>query len=97
MLSNGLTSARRLLTILSSAPFQPLHVNANKSLAATPRIENEFEPVCEKTNNLGFRPGLTQTGLYSHRSRLEAWNFRCRKERDSTICVAKSTVHLLHS
>ena len=30
------------------------------------------EPVREKTNNLVFRPGLTQTGLYSHRSRLEA-------------------------
>ena len=30
------------------------------------------EPVHEKTNNLGFRPGPTQTGLYSHRSRLEA-------------------------
>ena len=31
-----------------------------------------IEPVHEKTNNLGFRPGPTQTGLYSHRSRLEA-------------------------
>ena len=30
------------------------------------------EPVREKTNNLGFRPGPTQTRLYSHRSRLEA-------------------------
>ena len=30
------------------------------------------EPVHEKTNNLGFRPGLTQTGLYSHRRWLEA-------------------------
>ena len=30
------------------------------------------EPVHEKTNNLGFRPGPTQTRLYSHRSRLEA-------------------------
>ena len=29
------------------------------------------EHVREKTNNLGFRPGLTQTGMYSHRSRLE--------------------------
>ena len=27
----------------------------------------KYEPVREKTNNLGFRPGLTQTGLYSHR------------------------------
>ena len=34
-----------------------------------------FEPVHEKTNNLGFRPGLTQTGLYSHRTLLEAGNF----------------------
>ena len=33
------------------------------------------EPVHEKTNNLGFRPGLTQTGLYSHRTLLEAGNF----------------------
>ena len=30
------------------------------------------EPVHEKTNNLGFRPGPTQTRLYSHRNRLEA-------------------------
>ena len=37
------------------------------------RIHNE--PVREKTNNLGFRPGLTQTGLYSHRTLLEAGNF----------------------
>ena len=26
-----------------------------------------YEPVREKTNNLGFRPGLTQTSLYSLR------------------------------
>ena len=31
-----------------------------------------FEPGREKTGLLGFRPGLTQTDLYSHRSRLEA-------------------------
>ena len=32
-----------------------------------------FEPVhAEKTNNLGFRPGPTQTGLYSHKRWLEA-------------------------
>ena len=30
------------------------------------------EPLHEKTNNLFFHPGPTQTGLYSHRSRLEA-------------------------
>ena len=31
-----------------------------------------IEPMHEKINNLAFRPGLTQTGPYSHRSRLEA-------------------------
>ena len=31
-----------------------------------------FEPVHDKTNNLGFRPGPTQTGLYKHRRWLEA-------------------------
>ena len=31
-----------------------------------------FEPSHEKTNNLSFRQCLIQTGLYSHKSRLEA-------------------------
>ena len=31
-----------------------------------------IEPSHEKTNSLGYRPFLTQTGLYSHSSRLEA-------------------------
>ena len=26
-----------------------------------------YKPVREKTNNLGFQPGPTQTSLYSHR------------------------------
>ena len=30
-----------------------------------------FEPVRDKTNNLGFRPGPTHTDFYSYRSRLE--------------------------
>ena len=29
----------------------------------------------EKTGLQGFRPGLTQTDLYSHRSGTKAWNF----------------------
>ena len=37
-----------------------------------------FEPRSEKTGLRGFRPGLTQTGLYSHRRWLEACNFRFR-------------------
>ena len=31
-----------------------------------------YEPRCEKTCLQGFRPGPTQTGLYSHRRWLEA-------------------------
>ena len=31
-----------------------------------------YEPRCEKTGLRGLRPGLTQTGLYSHRRWLEA-------------------------
>ena len=38
----------------------------------------------------GFRPGLTQTGLYSHRRWLEALTFGFKKKRDCTICVAKT-------
>ena len=48
------------------------------------------EPVREKTNNLGFRPGPTQTGLYSHRKWLEAGSFGFRKKRDCIIHVAKA-------
>ena len=49
-----------------------------------------FEPLSEKTNNLGFRPGLTQISLYSHKSRLEAFDFGLKKKRDCTIRVAKT-------
>ena len=38
-----------------------------------------IEPVREKTNNLGFRPGPTQNGLYSHRKWLGARKFGFRK------------------
>ena len=38
-----------------------------------------FEPVYEKTNNLGFQRGPTQTRLYCHRRWLEAGNFGFRK------------------
>ena len=33
----------------------------------------------EKKQQFGFRPGLTQIGLYSHRRWLEAGNFGFRK------------------
>ena len=51
-----------------------------------------YEPRCEKTGLRGFRPGPTQTGLYSHRRWLEALNFGFTKERDCTIRVAKTKV-----
>ena len=43
-----------------------------------------------KPTILGFRPCLTQTDLYSHRSRLEALNCGFMKKRDCTIRVAKT-------
>ena len=48
-------------------------------------IPSIFEPVHEKTNNLGFRSGLTQTGLYSH-----SLKFRIKEEEKCTIRVAKT-------
>ena len=38
-----------------------------------------FEHVREKNQQFGFRPGPTQTGLYSHRRWLEAGNVGFRK------------------
>ena len=38
-----------------------------------------YEPRSEKTGLWGFRPGPTQTRLYSHRRLLEACNFGFRK------------------
>ena len=36
------------------------------------KLQVSFEPRSEKTGLRGFRPGPTQTGLYSHRRLLEA-------------------------
>ena len=44
----------------------------------------------EKTNDLCFRPGPTQTGLYKHRRWLEAGSFGFRKKRNYTINVVKT-------
>ena len=44
----------------------------------------------EQTGLRGFRPGLTQTDLYSLRSRLEATSFGFKKKRNCTIGVAKT-------
>ena len=55
-----------------------------------PQNKEPDEHVHEKTNNLGFGPGQTQTGLYSHRSWIEPGNFGFRKRRNYTIRVAKT-------
>ena len=52
--------------------------------------EKPIEPRCEKTGLRGFRPGPTQTRLYSYRRWLEAGNFVYWKKRNCTIYVAKT-------
>ena len=59
-------------------PYTP---NEAKHYAHTPigfRLTYIYEPRCEKTGLQGFRPGLTQTGLFNHRRWLEALNFGFR-------------------
>ena len=51
---------------------------------------NSHRPSHEKTNNMGFQPGRTQTEMYNHRRWLEAGNFGFRKYRKCTIRVAKT-------
>ena len=41
-----------------------------------------------RKQTIGFRPGPIQTGLYSHRTWLEAGTFEFRKFRNCTIRVA---------
>ena len=53
-------------------------------------ISMTYEPVRERTNNFGFRPGLIQTELYKHRRWLEALNFGFKKKKDCTNRVAKT-------
>ena len=50
------------------------------------RIE---EPQRENATLRDFRPGVIQTGIYSHRKGLEAWKNGYKKKRDCTIRVAK--------
>ena len=50
-------------------------------------VDRIYEPAHETTNNLGFRPGPTQTGLYSHKNRLVAGNFGFKKKRECKIRV----------
>ena len=57
-----------------------------------------YKPLHEKNNNLGFRPGPTQNGLYSHRRWLEAVNFGFRKPKKLYYpCSANKGADQLHS
>ena len=47
-----------------------------------------YETRHAKTCLRGLRPGKTQTGLRSHRSLLESWNFGYRNKRYYTIQAA---------
>ena len=49
----------------------------------------EFEPVREKTDKFGFRPGPTQTRLYSHSLKLKARILDISR-RGIVLCLAKT-------
>ena len=66
-----------------------MHLNDSHA-TSTSTFHRINEPMHEKTNNLGFRPGPTQTRLYSHGIKLEAENFVFKKKRNCTIRVAKT-------
>ena len=70
---------------LQAGPF--LYMGKSK---AFPHSMISFGPRRKKTGLRGFQTGKTQTGLYSHRSRLAASNFGFKKKRNCTILVAKT-------
>ena len=49
-----------------------------------------IEPRHEKTCLWGWRPGKTQTGLFSSRDQLGSWNIEFRKKRYYTIKAANN-------
>ena len=51
--------------------FAYAKAKAQISSAVTAQLIRQYEPRREKTGLRGFRPGATQIGLYSHRSRLD--------------------------
>ena len=51
---------------------QQSFAHSDQSIRCQHPNKNINEPRCEKTGLRGFRPGPTQTGLYSHRRWLEA-------------------------
>ena len=64
-----------LCNLLAVVPENLKEVCGGEQLVCWTVVNFEYEPVHEKTNNLGFRPGQTLTRLYSHSIKLEAGNF----------------------
>ena len=56
----------------SRSPKLPEKVNGKVIIKAPEYADKTNEPRSEKTGLRGFRPGPTQTGLYSYRRWLEA-------------------------
>ena len=77
--SQNLWEAETLITVLVRPSF--VHQKYYQTLC---------EPRFEKTGLRGFRPGPTETGLYSSRRWLEACKFVYKKKRDCTIYLAKT-------
>ena len=79
------------LNLIASIPSPSIFISNGRILRAELDTQLQFEPVHEKTNNLGFRPGSTQTGLYSHRRWLEGsdqlYGYR---EADLRLCFRLS-------
>ena len=50
------------------------------------------EPLHEKTNNLGFRPGLAQIDLYSHRREGYGYKYSCAPNE----CPQRQNLHTLY-
>ena len=67
-----------------------VYVEAWPHFSLLTNMSTQYEPRRQKTGLRGFRPGPTQTGLYSCWRWLETWNFGSRKQRYCTIQVAKT-------
>ena len=74
--NSGLFTDLEQLDLVSCRDSDTVHVFYVKSGQKAPNdiisnVVGIYEPRCEKNGLQGFRPGQTQTGLYSHRSWLD--------------------------
>ena len=67
--SNMQTAGPRSVSLASRHVLLPLLLIQEEWALITVEMLwfKQYEPRCEKTGIRGFRPGPTQTGLYSHR------------------------------